>query len=501
MSAPSELGVDGAGAASVSAVASLSTTLVVPPTILDALLSEDANLEADAVRKVRTMMAPAENVDALPNSAITKLVRIISERDQTTEARRKVQLDAAWILTKVSASSSVLTAQMVTQGAVEHFIRRVADEDFDEMRVQSVWVLGNIAGDGPVRRDFVIQQGILPPLLHLISQDTRFKRQENCTHVLKLHAVRMAVWCLSNLCRVSPGPAPLFAALLPSLPVLARMLQAQDREILRDACFAFASLADGNHEKVQSVINSGVVPRLVALLQHPSKMVVASALRAVGNILLGDDTQAQCVINNGGLPALLQLLLHDYEPLRRDACRAVSNITAGNADQIQAVMEAGIFPVLIALMHTPNSVGVDSEAGWALINVANRGRPEQLAALKELGCDTRIFTLEHPIPARRHGPGAGALMSLVRPFPPFLVHAPSRSSSPLSLPSPPASMASLPASTSSASSAASSDAVIALREAASEVFNAEENGGDEADPEEVDEDIDGQADHPMDNLD
>ena len=94
MSAPSEKGVDGAGAASVSAVASCcccSTTLVVPPTILHALLSEDANLEADAIKKVRTMMAPAENVEALfyveplpsaffnavPNAAITKLVRII----------------------------------------------------------------------------------------------------------------------------------------------------------------------------------------------------------------------------------------------------------------------------------------------------------------------------------------------------------------------------------------------------------------------------------------
>ena len=77
MAAPSEGGVDGAGAASVSAVAASSTTLVVPSTILDALLSDDAALEAEAVKKVRTMMAPAENVDALPNTAVTKLVRII----------------------------------------------------------------------------------------------------------------------------------------------------------------------------------------------------------------------------------------------------------------------------------------------------------------------------------------------------------------------------------------------------------------------------------------
>jgi len=385
------------GAPSTSAVAAVGS-----------LLSGDAAAEAEAVKALRTMMATADNVDFLPRPGLTKLVQIVGEEVKAPECRRKTQLDAAWILTKVSASSSEMTAMIVTEGGVQHFVKHLADDAFEDMRVQSVWVLGNIAGDSPARRDFVIQQGILAPLLHLISQNTRFKRQENTTHVLALHPVRLSVWCLSNLCRVSPGPPPNFASLLPSLPVLARMLQVQDREILRDACSAFASLADGSHEKIQSVINSGVVPRLVELLRHTSKMVVASALRAVGNILLGDDTQTQFVIDHRGLSALLLLLLHDNEHLRRDACRATSNITAGNADQIQAVLDEGLFPILIALMQTPTSVGVDVEAGWALLNVARRGRPDQLEALQEMGCDTRIFTLGLPLPLPRPGQGAGA---------------------------------------------------------------------------------------------
>ena len=86
-------------------------------------------LLADALKQ---LLKAAMYAQAIPNPAFV----FSSERDNATEARRRVQLDAAWILTKVSASSSALTAQMVTQGAVEHFIRRVADEDFDEMRVQ-----------------------------------------------------------------------------------------------------------------------------------------------------------------------------------------------------------------------------------------------------------------------------------------------------------------------------------------------------------------------------
>jgi len=371
--------------------------------IVDALLSSDPAAEADAIKALRVKIAGKDNIDFLQRPLLVKLIDIVREVDQSNGIRRKTQLDAAWILTKVTASSSELTSIIGHEGGIRSFVRHLENESFEEMRVQSVWILGNIAGDSPARRDQVISQGVLPPLLHLISQNTRFKRQDNTTHVMKLHPVRMSVWCLSNLCRVNPGPPPHFASLLPCLPVLARMLQVQDREILRDACFAFASLADGSHEKIQSVINSGVVPRLVILLQHTSKMVVASALRAVGNILLGDDSQTQFVIDNGGLAALLQLLLHDNENLRRDACRATSNVTAGNADQIQAVMDAGIFPILIALMHTPTSVGVDVEAGWAMLNVGRRGRPDQLEALRDMGCDTRIFTLGLPLPLPRPG--------------------------------------------------------------------------------------------------
>lgn len=40
------------------------------------------------------------------------------------------------------------------------------------MAEQAVWALGNIAGDGPKLRDFVIKAGIVQPLLELIGPDT-----------------------------------------------------------------------------------------------------------------------------------------------------------------------------------------------------------------------------------------------------------------------------------------------------------------------------------------
>ena len=38
---------------------------------------------------------------------------------------------------------------------------------------QSVWAIGNIAGDGPGLRDFVINNGVVAPLLALVKPDIK----------------------------------------------------------------------------------------------------------------------------------------------------------------------------------------------------------------------------------------------------------------------------------------------------------------------------------------
>jgi hypothetical protein len=50
-------------------------------------------------------------------------------------------------------------------------------------------------------------------------------------------------------------------------------------------------MTDGTNDKIQAVIDTGVVPRLVALLASPEVTVLTPALRAVGNIVTGNDIQ------------------------------------------------------------------------------------------------------------------------------------------------------------------------------------------------------------------
>jgi importin subunit alpha-1 len=93
---------------------------------------------------------------------------------------------------------------VVHSGAVPLFVQ-LLESDKDEVREQAAWALGNIAGDGnfvdsrlntgPNPRDFVLNHGVLTPLMKMLEETTTLSIVRNCT------------WTLSNLCRGKPQPA------------------------------------------------------------------------------------------------------------------------------------------------------------------------------------------------------------------------------------------------------------------------------------------------------
>lgn len=58
------------------------------------------------------------------------------------------------------------------------------------------------------------------------------------------------------------------AQVKPALPALERLVHSNDEEVLTDACWALSYLSDGPNDKIQTVIEAGVCPRLVELLMY-----------------------------------------------------------------------------------------------------------------------------------------------------------------------------------------------------------------------------------------
>jgi importin subunit alpha-6/7 len=233
-----------------------------------------------------------------------------------------------------------------------------------QVREQAVWALGNIAGDSPNCRDYVLQFNIIDALLLMTREGSRPSLLRNAT------------WTISNLCRGKPAPP--FQLVSVCLKDLARLLYSPDEQVIIDACWALSYLSDGDNVRIQAVMEAEVGLRVVELLMHSSPAVQTPALRVVGNIVTGDDLQTQCIINFQALPRLRTLLLTTAKKgIRKEVCWTISNITAGTPHQIKAVIDADLIGPLI-LQLSEADFDIKKEAAWAIANATSSGTADQV---------------------------------------------------------------------------------------------------------------------------
>ncbi|XP_031549257.1 importin subunit alpha-3-like [Actinia tenebrosa] len=333
-------------------------------TIVLEAASTDPVVQLKAVQAARKLLSKDKNppIDDLIKSGILPiLVQCLQQANNAA-----LQFEAAWALTNIASGTSEQTQAVVSAGAVPHFME-LLNSPRQHVCEQAVWALGNIIGDGPVLRDYVIGYGVVKPLLKFVNPSVPITFLRNVT------------WVIVNLCRNKEPPPPI-DTIREVLPALALLIHHQDLDILVDTVWALSYLTDGGSHQIQLVIESGVVQFLVPLLSHQEIKLQTAALRAVGNIVTGTDEQTQVVLNHGALSHFTGLLNHPKEKIRKEAVWFLSNITAGNQSQVQEVIDAGLIPLIIQTLET-GEFQTQKEAAWAISNLTVSGRQEQVAVL------------------------------------------------------------------------------------------------------------------------
>ncbi|XP_060138796.1 importin subunit alpha-8 isoform X3 [Zootoca vivipara] len=336
--------------------------------IVKALKSDDQHLHLKATMSIRKLLSQHKNppIDQVVEAGvIPKLVDFLYHHDAPS-----LQLEAAWALTNIASGTSDQTRAVVEANAVQGLIVILSSPKM-HICEQAVWALGNIAGDGPLYRDVLINFNAIPPLLSLVTP---------CTPVGFL---RNITWTLSNLCR-GKNPYPPLAAVQQMLPMLMNLLQYDDEAILADASWAFSYLTDGSNDRIHVVVEVGVLPRLVQLLAYADLPILTPALRTLGNIVTGTDEQTQMAIDAGALSVLPHLLHHPKPSIQKEAAWALSNIAAGPSSQIQQLITCGLLPPLVELLEK-GDIRAQREAVWAVANFTTGGTVQQVEEMVQAG--------------------------------------------------------------------------------------------------------------------
>ncbi|KAH3732946.1 importin subunit alpha-3 [Pelomyxa schiedti] len=258
-------------------------------------------LGATGIRKL--LHAEATSHDALIETGILPSITQFLTSDSSD-----LQMEAALILADVTRGSSK-TIELIVAPSVLIYCLSIDTPEFLE---QIVLALGNIAGDSNYSRNMVVREGIMHPLLRIISVDFRFP-------VL----IKNVTWALANIFRYH-DPAPEFEAVEGALLQLHTLLVFPDFTVQIEAlwCVYFAVRCGKKFLKV--LIKTGVLHLVVPFANCTDIDFASPAMGIFGHVVCSD--QYPKAVKEGAIETFLHWLNSGEKALQQEAARGFRNL-------------------------------------------------------------------------------------------------------------------------------------------------------------------------------
>eukprot|EP01128_Nolandella_sp_AFSM9_P010431 TRINITY_DN7206_c0_g1_i1.p1 TRINITY_DN7206_c0_g1~~TRINITY_DN7206_c0_g1_i1.p1 ORF type:complete len:1094 (+),score=255.51 TRINITY_DN7206_c0_g1_i1:127-3408(+) len=234
-----------------------------------------------------------------------------------------------------------------------------------EVMNQAVICVGAFAAHNPETRDFLLQNGVLEPLLKLVRTDAPVDLLINVS------------WSLAVLCGVThPSHSlPNSSVIQPALKALGTMLFANNEKIIRNVLVALAITLPGMSPELP------VSRRLVELLGANMPTVVVMGLHTITDLVRFDNQHTQSLLKCNLLQSLKKLITDKSVEIRIAACDLI-DVLASVRGHVQSLIDSDLIAVILKL------IPMDEEVRWKLVKVVKyvtRGTPSQVAYLCDRG--------------------------------------------------------------------------------------------------------------------
>ncbi|XP_058730650.1 importin subunit alpha-2-like [Vicia villosa] len=175
----------------------------------------------------------------------------------------------------------------------------------------------------------------------------------------------------------SQEQSPTLDKKLESLPSMVVGVCSDDRSAQLEATILFRKLLSIEQSPpIESVIQSGVVPRLVEFLAREDfPQLQFEAAWTLTNIASGTSENTKVVVDHGAVPAFVSLLRSPIDEVREQAAWALGNIAGDSPGGRNLVLGHGGLISLLALINDHAKLSIRRNATWTLSNLC-RGKPQ-----------------------------------------------------------------------------------------------------------------------------